>query len=72
MWRQLTLVAATICALGFIPLAACGGDEDDDDDSSSSTGFCCINGEYYGCPSADAVSDCPASCTRDASKDDDC
>jgi hypothetical protein len=71
MLRQLTLITAAICALGLIPLGACGGDDDDDDDSSS-TGHCCINGWYYECPSADAVNDCPDSCTRDASKDDDC
>lgn len=73
MRRSWIPVAVAVCALGFVPLGACGGDsDDDDDDSNSSTGYCCINGAYYGCPSADAVSDCPDSCTRDSSKDDEC
>jgi hypothetical protein len=72
-------ILAALCALIVPCVFACGGDDSGDSSSSSSSSSftCCLNGEFYECPSSDAVSKCtladgPGECSRDSSKDDKC
>ena len=70
---------AALCSSIVLCLLACGGDDSGDSSSSSSSSSftCCLNGEFYQCPSQDAVSKCtladgPGECSRDSSKDNTC
>jgi hypothetical protein len=66
----------------FVGAMSCGGGTSSSTGSttSSSTTFdCCLNGQYYSCPSHSALDKCgdlnapdPSECTRDSSKDSSC
>jgi hypothetical protein len=71
LFAALSLLALTVFA--------CGDEGSDDDGSSgSSSDFsCCLNGEFYDCPTSEAVGNCslttgPGTCTRDSSRDSTC
>ncbi len=49
--------------LAATALSACG---------SSSSNWCCVNGAYYSCGSADDTQSCTEKCSRDSSKDSSC
>lgn len=61
MMKSALAVLVAVVAAGVL---ACGSSS-----SNTSSYTCCINGQFYTCPNADAVSDCVNKCTRDSSGD---
>ena len=71
--KKVTLLLM-FAALFFVLANGCGLEETTTSESSAS---CCLNEQFYDCPSGDAASQCsladgPGDCDRDSSRDDEC
>lgn len=76
-FSSLLLVMLASIALSFAAVGC--GDDDDDGGGGGGSGeaYCCINGQFFDCPSGNAAEACftsfePGSCSPDASQNARC
>jgi hypothetical protein len=64
-----------LCLVAIAFLSVSCGSSSTNTSTSTSSFHCCVNKQWYTCPSSDAVSKCindTSACSRDSSKDKDC